>query len=182
MLVNLCGPPASAKTLHAKHFAQEYPEFIFVSIDEMRRKYEEDDAWYEIIKMLVNNQHCVLETSGLSWHMDAHILYHPTLLKRGIFTIVFYGNTEDFIKRLDNRDKPPVPFKYKTLNEKNLIIKANIELPNKYPTAYFLQTDNSREVEDQYNEFKEVILNRKKELDKFIKKTTSLQTLGGRDE
>lgn len=169
MMINLCGPPASAKTLHAKRFVKEHPEFTLVSIDEMRRKYEEDDAWYEIVKTLANNKHCILETSGLSWHMDAHILYHPTLLIRGIFTIVFYGNTEDFIQRLDSREKAPVPFKYKTLSEKNLVLKANTELPNKYPTAYFLCTDNTREIEDQYNEFKEVILKKKREIDKFIK-------------
>lgn len=136
----------------------------------MRRKYSEDDAWYETIKILANNEHCILETSGLSWHMDAHILYHPTILGRGIFTIVFYGNIEDFTQRLETREKPPVPFKYKTLNERNLIYKASFELPNRYPTAYFLLTDNSRRIVDQYKEFKEVIIQKKKELDKFIMK------------
>ena len=171
MLVNLCGPPASGKSLYATNFVLSYPEFELISIDDLRREHqEEEEAWYQLMIGAVNTEHCIVETSGLSWHLDAHVLSQPNIMKRGILTIILYGQEEDFIDRLKERKKPEIPFKYKGLTQKNLIRKTLEELPERYPTAYFLKTDNSTHKEKNYKEFEKVILSYKKKIDEYLVK------------
>lgn len=173
MLVNLTGPPCSGKSLFASRFMEEYPEFQHLSIDAYRIQHkDEDSAWYELMCDAAAAKHAILETSGLSWHIEAHFLQHPVTRRRGILTIVLYGNEEDFQERLrvreSQKEKPAIPFKYKGLTLKSLVRKCLEILPEKYPTAYFLCTDNTGNTEEQYTEFKEVILKKEKKLKKFL--------------
>jgi len=173
MLINLCGPPCSGKTLLASQFVAEYPKFQLLSIDAYRIKYKDEDrAWYQLMCDAAAAKHAILETSGLSWHVEAHFLQHPTIRRHGILTIILWGKERDFQERLKVREslkeKPAIPFKYKGLTLKNLISRCLEILPERYPTAYFLYTDNESNTEDQYTEFKEVILKTEKKLQGFL--------------
>jgi len=175
MLVNLCGPPCSGKSLLTSRFVKEHPKYEHLSIDAFRIKFqEEDSAWFELMCAAAAAPHSILETSGLSWHIEAHFLQHPTIPRRGVLTIAFYGNSEDFQERLRERKsakvKPDIPFKYKGLSEIGLVTACHDQLDKRYPTAYFLNTDNTRTEEEQYREFKEVILKRERQLQKFLEK------------
>jgi adenylate kinase family enzyme len=173
MLVNLVGPPAAGKTLHAQRFVSEYPEFSHLAIDDYRITWkDEDQAWYELMCAAANAPHNVVESSGLSWKLEAWILSHIEIERRGILTVVLYGNTDVFTKRLLDRrtqaNRPTIPFKYKGLSEEGLILRCNDKLPEMYPCGYFLKTDYNEWREETYNEMKEVILSYKRKLEECM--------------
>jgi len=162
MIINLCGPPAAGKSTFAIHLCKEHPLFEHHSIDNYRLKYKEEDAWSNLTQALIaTTSPCIVESCGLSWRLHKLILNHSVLKRRGIVTIFFCGNEDDFHKRLDKRqrkkEKPDIPFKYTDLDEHGLITYCLDNFMSKYDRFITLKTDNSVDPKFAYQEFKRII-------------------------
>lgn len=162
-MINLFGPPAAGKSLYATRFCFEHPSFKHHSIDNYRRKYDEEDAWYNLMKDVVNTKQCILESSGLSWRLHAHILNHPAVKRRGILHLCLHANSKILHDRLTQRqnskEKAKVPFKYANLDEHSLIDKCFELIPAKYKKGFIgLKTDAKKE--EVYQEFSKIIIDR----------------------
>lgn len=175
-VINVCGPPCSLKSTFIARFfneinkpaAHDFPidtNILWGSIDNYRTMFKgnEEQAWYQLMKDIVQAPHCIIETSGTSWRLKARILEHPVIEERGIITIVFYGKEEDFLKRLKERKekklKKKIPFMYKELSEESLIRYTLEELPKRFPEGHYLITDDSSDIEEVYMLFKSLVLN-----------------------
>lgn len=165
MMVNLCGPPTAGKSTHAKRFCKENLGFEYLVIDEFRMKYSEEDAWYNLMKSIVNcKKHCIVESSGLSWRIST-ILDHPTIKKNGILTIYLHGDEKTFHKRLNERQRTQsntAPFKYKTLDEHSLITYCLDTFPIKYQSTEYIAvvSDDTVPQEKVYQTLRKVILDK----------------------
>lgn len=117
MIINLVGPPAAGKSTFAARFVLEHPEFKFCSIDAYRIAHkQEDKAWQALLHDMLENKNVVLESAGLSWRLPG-ILNTETLRRRKLVTIGFVGEIPVIKERLKERQKRPVPFPYKDIDE-----------------------------------------------------------------
>jgi hypothetical protein len=159
MIINLTGPPAAGKTLLAERFVLEHPEYTYLSIDNYRIEFKnEETAWYELMISVINSPNVILESSGLSWKLKNWIFQHPAIQGQEIKTVILYGNDQDFLDRLRKRNRPDVPFKYTELKIEELVEVCRDKLNTVYPGAYQIRTDSTQTIEEEYAQFKEVII------------------------
>jgi len=124
---------AVGKSHFAHHFVERHPEFMHASIDECRiqamkdhkNQYDnekidsiliEEEAWELLHTICLNNEHVVLETSGLSWRLK-NILWDADIMVRGIYTVKLMGELNKCLKRLREREPSKVPFPYSFSDE-----------------------------------------------------------------
>ena len=158
MIINVCGPPASGKSTLVEKFVSEYKEFVHISIDNYRIKYNDEFiAWDKLYEDLMNTKYVLLESSGISYHIR-EIELDLDIQSKGFSTIVLFGNERDFEDRLHSRTKAKVPFRYENLSEEGLIKVASRKLPKLYPLAYYIQSDDTVDKEKVYNLFKQQVL------------------------
>jgi len=163
VLVNFIGPPGSGKSTLLTMFKEERDRYgldiVCVSIDQSRRLFlgDEEKAWDNIVYACKRYNHCIFESSGMSWRIRGQLLAYPVIRERGCETIILYGRDKEFLRRIQTREKPPVPFLYKNLTEESLIEYAATNLPNRYPTAFMIPSDDRASLQETYISFKRVI-------------------------
>jgi len=118
MIINLIGPPAVGKSTFASRFVLEHPEFKFCSIDAYRVEHDNEEiAWQNLFKDVIENKNVILESCGLSWRLE-DIFRTCSVRKRNTVTISFTGKYDDIYKRLAERQhKRPVNYKYDMSDE-----------------------------------------------------------------
>jgi len=127
---------AVGKSYFAKAYSERYPEYIHVSIDDCRiealknhpemelERGEtslnsigiEEEAWDLFIQRCTQNEHVILESSGLSWRLK-RILWLPDIMTRGVYTVKLTDALDNCLKRLREREPTEVPFPYSFADE-----------------------------------------------------------------
>lgn len=171
MLINLCGAPCSGKSTLAKRFVAEFPEFQFISIDDLRLETNDElEAWYLMNKRAVGAEHCIVESSGLSIKLEGYILSDLQLQARGIFTIIIAIDTDVLLDRLkqrqDNQEKEEIPFIYDNLSEEGLIKRFDSLIATRYPVAWYLE--GQKTIDESYKALKHIIQYKKREIERAI--------------
>jgi adenylate kinase family enzyme len=160
-IINVVGPPAAGKSFYLARLVARYPQLCHLSIDNFRISHrEEGRAWYELMKAVVGHPMPLLESSGMSWRLHAHILNHPTVRKRGRVDLFLSGDRETLHHRLTERHrkqlKETMPFEYE-LDEHSSIDYCLEELDKLYPKARKIYTDR-RDIDEVYRDIRDYIL------------------------
>lgn len=161
MIVNLIGPPAAGKSTFAARFVVEHPDFVYCSIDECRIEMKDEvAAWDRFYQIIRENPNVVMESMGLSWRLKS-LFHSPDIKSRMLVTIAMTGDLVDLHKRLDERQKRPVPFPYDGIDEHRSIDWA-VEHLGKSEAKIDVIVDVSRKDIDETYEYLSAYLARKR--------------------
>lgn len=125
--INCIGPPASGKSTFAAKYVLEHPEFTYISIDEYRLEYQDEElAWGKLTAIALENRNIIFETCGLSWRLK-DLFCNETIRRRPFLTIAFIGKPEVIHKRLSERQKREIPRPYHWTEHESIdFVLANI--------------------------------------------------------
>jgi len=135
MIINLLGPPASAKSTFASRFILEHPYYKYCTIDAYRidnydpqlsGKDNEKIVWRKFYQDIYFAKDCLVESVGLDWRLGK---IFEKISSRPRLNIAFIGDAQVIEKRLKERQhKRPIPFKYSFQDEIDTIYYVLDEL------------------------------------------------------